>query len=207
MNANAKTSARRWLGSGVFAAALLIPAIVFRAQLGAWFGAKSAPSEASSALSASASAQHEHGDEIAHYTCSMHPSVKQRGPGKCPICGMALVPVTKAQQQQGVVLIDDARRQLIGVRTGRVTDAVMQRTLRAVGHVTYDESAMTDVNLKVRGWITKLFVSQTGQRVKRGQPLFLLYSPELYSAEQDFLLATRPAQRPASARARVAWKC
>jgi Cu(I)/Ag(I) efflux system membrane fusion protein len=60
--------------------------------------------------------------------------------------------------------------------------------------VAYDESAFTDVNLKVSGWITKLLVNQTGQRVARGQTLFTLYSPELYNAQQDFLLAARSAR-------------
>jgi Cu(I)/Ag(I) efflux system membrane fusion protein len=128
---------------------------------------------------------------IDHYTCSMHPSVRQQTPGKCPICGMALIPVTKAQQEQGVVMIDEVRRQLIGVRTGRVIEGSMQRTFRALGRVTYDESSLTDVNLKVGGWITKLFVSRTGQHVKVGQPLFSFYSPDLYAAEQDFLLANQ----------------
>lgn len=126
---------------------------------------------------------------IDHYTCSMHPSVKQKGPGKCPICGMDLIPVTKEQQEQGVVMIDEARRQLIGVRTAPVTSGPMKSAFRAVGHVGYDESALADVNLKVRGWITRLYVNQTGQRVGRGQTLFDLYSPELYNAQQDFLLA------------------
>jgi Cu(I)/Ag(I) efflux system membrane fusion protein len=57
--------------------------------------------------------------------------------------------------------------------------------------VSYDESAFTDVNLKVGGWITKLHVSLTGMRVARGQPLFTLFSPDLYSAQQDLLLAIR----------------
>jgi Cu(I)/Ag(I) efflux system membrane fusion protein len=129
--------------------------------------------------------------EIDHYTCSMHPSVKQNGPGKCPLCGMDLIPVTKEQQQQGVVLIDEARRQLIGVRTAPVTLAPMRSSFRAVGQVSYDESALTDVSLKVRGWVTKLYVSRTGERVTRGQTLFDLYSPELYNAQQDFLLASK----------------
>jgi Cu(I)/Ag(I) efflux system membrane fusion protein len=131
--------------------------------------------------------------EIDHYTCSMHPSVKQHDPGKCPICGMDLVPVTKEQQEQGVVMIDEARRQLIGVKIGEVIEAPMRRGFRAVGHVAYDESTLTDVNLKVSGWITHLVVNKTGQRVNAGQTLFSLYSPELYNAEQDFLLATRSA--------------
>ena len=90
-------------------------------------------------------------------------------------------------------MIDEARRQLIGVRVGSVTEAPLERSLRAVGQVTYDESKLTDVTLKVRGWITKLLVNETGQRVKRGQTLFQLYSPDLFSAEQDFVLLTRGA--------------
>src|SRR3974390_2232502 len=92
------------------------------------------------------------------------------------------------EMQQGVVMIDEARRQLIGVRTEPVVRGPMRQNFRAVGHITYDESAMADVTLKVHGWITKLYVSQTGQSVARGQPLFTMYSPELYNAEQDFLL-------------------
>lgn len=129
--------------------------------------------------------------EIDHYTCSMHPSVHQKTPGKCPICGMDLVPVTKEQQRQGVVTIPPARQQIIGVRTAQVIRAPMVQSFRAVGRLAYDESKLSDVNLKVRGWIVKLLVSNTGQRVQKGQTLFTLYSPELYNAQQDFLLATR----------------
>jgi Cu(I)/Ag(I) efflux system membrane fusion protein len=136
---------------------------------------------------------------VDHYTCSMHPSVKQATPGTCPICGMNLVPVAKEQREQGVVVIDDARRQLIGVRTEPVVTAPMRDTFRAVGHVAYDESALSDVNLKVHGWITKLYVSEPGQRVTKGQPLFTMYSPELYNAEQDFLLGAAAAASSASA--------
>ena len=159
--------------------AALLTALVLRHDLAAWFTGPRA-----TAPSAQAAA-------IDHYTCSMHPSVKQAGPGTCPICGMYLVPVTTEVQDEGVVVIDEARRQLIGVRTESVVSAPMRSTFRAVGHVTYDESAMTDVSLKVHGWITKLFVNETGQRVTKGQPLFTMYSPELYNAEQDFLLATQ----------------
>jgi membrane fusion protein, copper/silver efflux system len=159
------------------------PAIVFRDSLIDWFRG---PNDAD--LRAGAAPMN---GDIDHYTCSMHPSVHQSGPGKCPICGMDLIPVSKEQQADGVVMIDDARRQLIGVRTAPVVEAPLRSSFQAVGHVTYDESALTDVNLKVRGWITKLFVNETGQHVARGQALFSLYSPDLYAAEQDFLLANR----------------
>jgi Cu(I)/Ag(I) efflux system membrane fusion protein len=137
---------------------------------------------------------------IDHYTCSMHPSVKQSGPGRCPICGMVLIPVTREQQQEGVVMIDEVRRQLIGVRTEPVIAAPMRDTFRAVGHVTYDEASLADVNLKVHGWITRLYVNETGQRVRKGQNLFTLYSPDLYTAEQDFLLGMQGAATSVSAR-------
>lgn len=91
-------------------------------------------------------------------------------------------------------MIDDVHRQLIGVRTEPVVAAPMHDTFRAVGHVTYDESSFADVNLKVRGWITKLLVNETGQRVARGQTLFTMYSPELYNAEQDFVVGLQGAK-------------
>ena len=189
----------RLLPTLLFGGVLIGAGLVWREPLVAWFdgagtprseATTSAPTKAAPSSAPSASAAHSD-SAIDHYTCSMHPSVKQPGPGKCPICGMDLTPVMKAQEEQGLVLIDAARRQLIGVRTGAVVEAPFRRSFRAVGHVTYDESALTDVTLKVRGFISKLFVSRTGQHVTSGQPLFSFYSPELYAAQQDFLLATQ----------------
>jgi membrane fusion protein, copper/silver efflux system len=197
MNAPSRQSVRGRLVSIALVAALVVVALVFHRQLIAWFSGQSMTGSVGGASGeappgeAGASAMGGMQGEIDHYTCSMHPSVKQTGPGKCPICGMDLIPVTKEQQQEGVVMIDDVRRQLIGVRTERVVQAPMRKEFRVVGHVTYDESSLSDVNLKVHGWITKLYVSQTGQKVTRGQTLLSLYSPELYNAEQDFLLATQ----------------
>ena len=183
------TAARSRLVSLALVATLVVLALVFHRHLTAWFSGKSMadPSVSSAGVRASTPAN------VDHYTCSMHPFVREAAPGKCPICGMELIAVTKEQQREGIVMIDDARRQLIGVRTGAVTLAPMHKYLRLVGHVTYDESSLTDVNLKVHGWITKLYVTQTGQKVTRGQKLFSLYSPELYNAEQDFVLATQSA--------------
>jgi Cu(I)/Ag(I) efflux system membrane fusion protein len=175
----------------------IVLVVAFRGPLGRWFGGEP-PAQSASVAAAPSS------DAIDHWTCPMHTSVKQSGPGKCPICGMDLVPVTKAQQSEGIVLLDDAKQQLIGVRTAPVTVGPMRSTFRATGRVAYDESRLADVSLKTRGWITKLFVSRTGDRVARGQPLFLLYSPEIYNAEQDLLLAGREPPLPgADAGARV----
>jgi Cu(I)/Ag(I) efflux system membrane fusion protein len=189
---SSKEALKRWLGTGLFVVVLAVAAVVFRQSLVAWFSGESSGHPGGTS-SAAPGAPHAHAGEIDHYTCPMHPSVKQAGPGKCPICGMNLVPVTKDQLDEGIVMIDDARRQLIGVRTGPVIEGPMQRSLRAVGRVTYDESKLTDVTLKVGGFITKLLVSRTGQRVQAGQTLFSLYSPELFAAQQDFLLASQGA--------------
>ncbi len=188
--------------NSIVVAIAVVALFVFRRDLATWFTGKplGGSSRAESAMSGSpaTSAQTSLLSDggaatplgvIDHYTCSMHPSVKQSEPGNCPICGMKLIPVTKEQQEQGIVMIDELRRQLIGVRTESVVTAPMRGTLRAVGHVAYDESSLADVNLKVRGWITKLYVNETGQRVAKGQTLFTMYSPELYNAEQDYLLA------------------
>jgi multidrug efflux pump subunit AcrA (membrane-fusion protein) len=201
MNATRKAARSRIVSIAV-ALSLVVLAAVFHRQLIAWFSGESPAGSTGANLTAHApvggGAPSEAGTpgEVDHYTCSMHPSVKEAAPGKCPICGMDLVPVTKEQQQEGVVMIDDTRRQLIGVRTEPVVLAPMRKDFRVVGHVTYDESSLADVNLKVHGWITKLYVSQTGQKVTRGQILLSLYSPELYNAEQDFILATQGAATP-----------
>ena len=136
------------------------------------------------------------GKDVVYYTCSMHPSVKQHGPGKCPLCSMDLVPVTRQEQQTGVILVDAQRRQAIGVRTGLVERKPGTVHVRAVGKVVYDETRQSDVSLKYRGWVGKLYADTTGARVRKGQVLFTLYSPELYAAQEEFL-ATLESQRAA----------
>ena len=168
---------RRLAVTLALAAAAVVALVVFRRPLLAWFS----PPERAAATAPS---------DVDFYTCPMHPSVHEAKPGHCPICGMTLVAVTKEQQREGVVTIDDARRQEIGVRTAPAAVAPMKRRVRAVGRVAYDESRLTDVNLKVRGWITKLWANETGARVARGQPLFSLYSPEIENAEKDLIVAS-----------------
>ena len=147
-----------------------------------------------------AHAEHVHamagGDEVAHYTCSMHPSVKRDAAGTCPICSMGLVPVTRREVTTGVFVVDAARRQEIGVRTEVARVEAVEVTVRAVGRVVYDESRLSEVSVKYKGWIGKLHVNRTGERVERGQVLFELYSPDLYATQEE-LLAALESQRKA----------
>lgn len=130
-----------------------------------------------------------HGGDVAYYTCSMHPSVRGPEPGTCPLCSMDLVPVTKTEIATGTVRIDAARRQAIGVVTEVVKRQPLVLPVRAVGKVRFDETKLTDVSVKYRGWIGRLYVDEPGQPVRRGQTLFTLYSPELYAAQHEYLTA------------------
>ncbi len=96
-----------------------------------------------------------------------------------------------AAPSRGDVTIDPRRQQLIGVRTAPVTREPMQRTLRTVGVVRYDETSLADVNLRLEGWIRDLYVDYTGQPIQKGQPLFTLYSPDLLATQHEYLLALK----------------
>ncbi len=119
----------------------------------------------------------------------MHASVRNAGPGSCPICSMELVPVFRQEIASGEIVLDAGRRQQIGVTTARAELRTLAVPVRAVGKVTYDETGLTDVTLKVGGWIDELYVDRLGQPVRRGEPLFTFYSPELFEAQQEFLTA------------------
>ncbi|HVT14676.1 MAG TPA: efflux RND transporter periplasmic adaptor subunit [Thermoanaerobaculia bacterium] len=174
--------------------------LVFRGAIRAWFSGKPAAGASASVTSPGGPSAPGQRDEIAYYTCSMHPAVRQHGPGKCPICDMDLIPVRRAETASGVVVLDDGRRQEIGIRTGLVERRRAAESIHAVGKVAFDESRLADVTVKVQGFAGRLLVSQVGQRVARGQVLCMLYSPEIYLAEREYLAALasqREARRTA----------
>jgi Cu(I)/Ag(I) efflux system membrane fusion protein len=100
-------------------------------------------------------------------------------------------PQSVDQTPRASVEIDPRRQQLMGVRTIAAKLAPLTQTIRALGQVRYDETRQADVNLKVEGWIRDLYVDYTGQPVSKGQPLFTLYSPQLVSTENEYLLALK----------------
>ena len=127
---------------------------------------------------------------IDYYTCSMHPSVKLTRDGSCPICGMDLLPVMKqGKHDAGVISISDKKRQLIGVTSENVEKRVFIKTIRAAGKISYDESRLTEITLKYDAWVETLEVDDIGQPINEGDSLFNIYSPELISAQQEYLAA------------------
>lgn len=136
---------------------------------------------------------HTHGDHDntdnktnSFYTCGMHPWVVLPDPGLCPICRMDLTPLDP-DKFTGKISIDPIMAQNIGVRIQPVISGPVVRTIRTVGTITYDETRMRDVSIKVPGWIESLFVDYEGIAVEAGQPLFEFYSPKLYSAQSEYL--------------------
>lgn len=140
------------------------------------------------------------------YTCGMHPQVVQNRPGDCPICGMKLTPVRKQgadaaapasgermdaapMAESSTISIDPVTMQNMGIRTATLSRGPLRRIIRTVGVIDYDETALSDVTTKFKGWVEKLYVNATGQLAMRGDPLFDIYSPELYSAQREYLLA------------------
>lgn len=93
------------------------------------------------------------------------------------------------------VYISPARQQLIGVRTAAVARRSLDSTIRTTGTIAYDETRVAQIHTKVAGWIETVSVDYVGKAVRRGQPLFTIYSPELVATQNEYLLALRAARQ------------
>ncbi len=91
----------------------------------------------------------------------------------------------------GAVAIPAVARQLIGVRSTAATYQTLTQEIRTVGTVGYDERGLTQVTLKISGWIREVFVNSLGRPVRKGEPLFTVYSPDLLATQDEYLLALR----------------
>ena len=132
----------------------------------------------------------------AQYHCPMHPTIIQDHPGDCPICGMKLVKDEVSGEGSSVpglagIDIDPERQQLIGLKMAEVVRGPVGGQVRTVGRIAIDETRVRRVNVKNGGFVERIFVDFVGKRVKRGDPLFTLFSPELLAAQNELLLALR----------------
>lgn len=132
------------------------------------------------------------GKKIKYWVSPMDPTYVRMEPGKSPM-GMDLVPVyeEEGEQKEGAstIRIDPATIQNMGVRYAQVERKLLSLSIRAYGYLTYDETKIYTVNTKFSGWIEKLYVNFEGDKVKKGDPLFDIYSPELVTAQEEYLLA------------------
>jgi Cu(I)/Ag(I) efflux system membrane fusion protein len=137
------------------------------------------------------------------WQCPMHPSIVQDHPGDCPICGMKLVKVAggggagdasgggAAPEGLTGVTIDPARQQLIGMKIVHAERGPVGGTWRTNGRLAVDETRIAHVNVKFNGFMERVYADFVGKPVRRGEPLYAVYSPELLSAQEELLLALR----------------
>ncbi|MGO8760578.1 MAG: efflux RND transporter periplasmic adaptor subunit [Desulfobaccales bacterium] len=130
--------------------------------------------------------------KIKYWVDPMNPNFVRDKPGKAP-CGMDLVPVYEeaGEETPGTIKISPTTVQSMGVRTAKVEVRPLSRLTLAVGMVTFNERNLAVLNTKVDGWVDRLYVNATGDPVRRGQTLLSIYSPELVSAQEEYLLAVR----------------
>ncbi|MCL4706458.1 efflux RND transporter periplasmic adaptor subunit [bacterium] len=132
--------------------------------------------------------------KILYYKDPMHPWLTSPRPAKAPDCGMDMVPVYEGEEEEqpgSAIKIDPTVVQNIGVKTEAVQKRRLAKTIRAAGKIEVDETRLYAVNTKIMGWVEKLYVNVTGQPVRKGQPLLELYSPDLVSTQEEYLLALR----------------
>ncbi|MDH4069330.1 MAG: efflux RND transporter periplasmic adaptor subunit, partial [Ignavibacteria bacterium] len=139
---------------------------------------------------------HSHGEDRAEvYTCPMHPSVRSDRPGACPVCGMALVRRSDGGVPEidaeilGAISLSPTQRVVANISTVPVRRGTIVTEINAVGLVAPAEPKKATVAARFRGRIEKLYADVTGEQVMKGEPLFELYSPDLISAQREFLLA------------------
>ncbi|MCM8803440.1 MAG: efflux RND transporter periplasmic adaptor subunit, partial [Candidatus Omnitrophica bacterium] len=128
------------------------------------------------------------------WTCSMHPQIKLPKPGKCPICFMNLIPVYEELEVKGEIskiTLTEIERKLAEIETSKVEYRDLIFEIRLLGKIEYDETKIANISAWFPGRVDKLYVNFVGGYVKKGEPLFQIYSPELRTTQEEYLIATR----------------
>ena len=176
-------SVRWWLDRSVTPLLILITGIILIAGVGAaqrlgWISARGTATTRAG----------EQADSI--HTCPMHPQIRQPGSGRCPICGMELVPAAAADGggvDELSIQIDPAQRRLANIQTETTRFEPVLARINTVGAIAIDESRMSTIASYIDGRIERLFADYTGVSVAKGDHLVVIYSPELYSAQVEYL--------------------
>lgn len=132
-----------------------------------------------------------------YWTCTMHPQVHLDGPGTCPICGMDLVKKVEGAEENtasdkdtaNTLLLSNNKQVLANVSTVVVKKEKLRDQVTAYSYMDFVENSRKIISARFNGRIEKLFVDKTGDYIKKGEPLFEIYSPDLVQAQNDYLIA------------------
>jgi Cu(I)/Ag(I) efflux system membrane fusion protein len=181
----APASWRWWLALFIRPALLLVSGIILIAALGL--------AQRAGFITAGGSGGHNTNtaDESIRYICPMMCTPPQSEPGRCPVCAMELVPAASGSGKSDAhsVHIETAARRVANIRTVTVQSTPVERTIRAVGVMSYDEGRLKTISAYVDGRLERLYANYTGVVVKEADSLALVYSPRLYSSQVEFLSA------------------
>ena len=134
---------------------------------------------------------HDHKTALEVFLCPMHPNIVSDVPGVCPICGMDLQPRKKSTAKgipgRSPVELTGQQRQLINIRTATIGISPVVKTIRTVGIMEQDDSAISMVSAWTFGRIEKLYVDKVETNVRKGDRLYSIYSPDLYSTMQEYV--------------------
>ncbi len=186
--------------------AFLFVALVAAVGAGGWWFGRSSQANSHEAHSSAAATTSER--RVLYYQSPMHPWIKSDKPGNCTICGMTLTAVYEGDQGidagEGIVSLGTNTIQAIHVATEIVQEAPLRRTLRFAGTIEDDDSKHRLLSAYVAGRIDRLFVNYQGAEVKEGEPLALLYSPMLLTAQREYLALKQQADLGESTRSLLA---
>ncbi len=134
---------------------------------------------------------HEHTAETpaTKYTCPMHPSVIQDGPGKCPICGMDLVIKSQSSGDSNDLMLNESQIRLANITTQKVSLQPIGQTVVINARLVVDQDYSEVITSRAAGRVERLFFKETGRVVKKGEPLYELYSETMLTLQKEYLLA------------------
>ena len=184
------------LGRGLLGKlAIVVPVLAALAVgylLRGWFS----PSEALPAAAVPSPEEDE--TEAQWWTCSMHPQIRKPKAGKCPLCGMDLIPIKSEGAGEltsmRTFVTSPAGQALMDIQVSPVERKFVTAEIRMVGKVGYDETRVKHISAWVPGRLDRLFVDYTGVDVETGDHMVLMYSPELYAAQEELLQALAVAR-------------
>ncbi len=128
------------------------------------------------------------------YTCSMHPQVVRDHPGKCPICGMDLVQMNTSGSKDGSIMLSESQIKLGNISTTLTRYENFGSTTILNGRLMVNEEQTEVISSRAKGRIERLYFKESGHRIEQGQPLYELYSEELLTLQQEYMLALKQVE-------------